>query len=586
MDYKDKLRQIVLHEQIGEGIIIEIDKYFKIDFKSKTSLFPLDSFEKGILKFKDINIQNELENELNKKKIKDAILNMYLDENCSYYKQIEFAEFYEKNNDYDTANNLYENFSSMGNYNASLILARKYQEGKTVHCSLEKAFYYYEKAYNQIVLNYEKNMDISRYSIWEFSEICANLYEMCYKGIGTKKNIDKAAKYYEELINSEDGYKYYEEKLESIINAKKLSELENKINDGDVDSIVELADLYCNSRFIMLPDQPFTRLIPTKNALKKALELYEAAINMNHPIAMYQLADLYRDGKYLDKDEKKAFELYNKSANLDCVHAYYKLGICYEYGYGTNMDLAKAIEYYTIASNKGHFYATLKLASIYLEGEYVKQDVDKAYQLINSDFMDEQRNRANNEDYMSLRDEIISTLNKNDDPANELEKAKELLNQSVTNKLHETIINDKQKLKEAIDILEKLVINDNVAAIELLSDIYYGRINEAKNPIRALELYNKYFELNKESNYIRSKMYYNMGLIYLNGEGVLKDINKAFEMFNNALSSRRNADAAVKLVEMYFNGIGVEIDINKGIELLNQYKNSIKINKLSKYLNE
>ena len=42
------------------------------------------------------------------------------------YKQVELAEFFEENSDYETANNLYVQFSLKGNYKASFKLAGKY----------------------------------------------------------------------------------------------------------------------------------------------------------------------------------------------------------------------------------------------------------------------------------------------------------------------------------------------------------------------------------------------------------------------------------------------------------------------------
>lgn len=586
MNYKNTIGQTVIHRQHGEGVIIEIEEYIKIDFKFKTSLFPLDSFEKGILKFKDVNIQNELEKELNKEKIKDHILNMYLDEDCSFYKQVELAEFFEENSDYETANNLYVQFSLKGNYKASFKLAGKYKEGKTVLYSLAKALDYFELAYNQIIIYNEQDLYSSKYDVLEFSDICANLYEMYYKGIGTKKNIDKALKYYEELINSEYGYRYYEEELEAIIEGKKISELENQIKEGNIDAVVELANLYCIPRIIMLKDRPLSYLSPTKESLSRALELYEIAVNNNHPAAMCQLARLYKDGRYVEKDEEKAFELYKQALELDYINAYYFVGIGYEYGEGTNIDLNKAIEYYTIASNKGYFYATLQLATIYFEGEYIKQDIEKAFQLIDSDVMHDKINKANYEDYISLKDRIREALNKKEEKDNPLDTAKELLDNAITYKQNETFINDRQKLNEAIEILEKLVLYNDLTAIELLSDIYYGTITDTKNPLKALELYNKYFNLDNGKKYKCIKMYYNIGLIYLNGEGVEKDYLKSIEMFNKSLSYGYYSDAAVKLIEMYFNGIGVEMNIEKCIEILNQYKNSFKIKNLSKFLLE
>ncbi|GET50977.1 kinase-like domain-containing protein [Rhizophagus irregularis DAOM 181602=DAOM 197198] len=54
--------------------------------------------------------------------------------------------------------------------------------------------------------------------------------------------------------------------------------------------------------------------------------------------AQYNLALMYKEGKYVDKNNDKAFELFKKSAEGEDLNGIYMLGYCYENGIGTDID--------------------------------------------------------------------------------------------------------------------------------------------------------------------------------------------------------------------------------------------------------
>ena len=98
-----------------------------------------------------------------------------------------------------------------------------------------------------------------------------------------------------------------------------------------------------------------------KTDYAKAFILFaKGALVFNRPISTYKLGDMYRNGYFVEKDEKAAFKLYVKAESLlEEMDEYdqmiaspdvsFRLGNCYQKGTGTAVDLAKALEYYQLA---------------------------------------------------------------------------------------------------------------------------------------------------------------------------------------------------------------------------------------------
>ncbi len=92
--------------------------------------------------------------------------------------------------------------------------------------------------------------------------------------------------------------------------------------------------------------------------LRKALDYFEEGASYDIPNCMYEVADFYRKGVCIEKNERKAFELYLKAyqiitrvgneenwiKNIDYGDVCYRLAKCYHYGNGTDIDLLKAKE--------------------------------------------------------------------------------------------------------------------------------------------------------------------------------------------------------------------------------------------------
>lgn len=116
---------------------------------------------------------------------------------------------------------------------------------------------------------------------------------------------------------------------------------------------------------------------------KKAFKLLEKAAESS-AAAKYYLAQLYQEGKGVDKDTKKAGELILKAADEDNGYAQEKAGDMYFEGRGVAQDYVKAVEYYLMAEAQSKLTpaSARNLAKCYSMGINNLPDKNKAQERI------------------------------------------------------------------------------------------------------------------------------------------------------------------------------------------------------------
>ena len=85
--------------------------------------------------------------------------------------------------------------------------------------------------------------------------------------------------------------------------------------------------------------------------------------------AKHSLANCYRLGKGVEKDEIKAFEYYENLAKLEFADAQHQLGNCFYNGIGTRVDVVQAECWYKKAVNNGNVISKNALAKRYNKKE-------------------------------------------------------------------------------------------------------------------------------------------------------------------------------------------------------------------------
>ncbi|KAJ3330241.1 hypothetical protein HDU76_006137 [Blyttiomyces sp. JEL0837] len=153
--------------------------------------------------------------------------------------------------------------------------------------------------------------------------------------------------------------------------ATALESFESGSHLNDPDSQIQLALLHLSSKF---PNP------------EKAFSLFEkAAVNSNHPIAMYNLGLCYRDGVGTSVNPKLAFKYLLESATESPSNpspppaSFNTIGSCYESGFGIDKDPSIAIKWYRKSAELGNNWGILNLGLCYLKGVGTKIDFDRGF---------------------------------------------------------------------------------------------------------------------------------------------------------------------------------------------------------------
>jgi len=115
--------------------------------------------------------------------------------------------------------------------------------------------------------------------------------------------------------------------------------------------------------------------------LNKAEQLYLKAAAKGHTLSQVELGILYMTGEGVKQNYKKAFQLFQEASKTGNDFANYNLARMYWNGYGVQQNYALAYKHYKVASDQGHMGATYALASMLEEGQGCKKDLKEAYVL-------------------------------------------------------------------------------------------------------------------------------------------------------------------------------------------------------------
>ena len=111
---------------------------------------------------------------------------------------------------------------------------------------------------------------------------------------------------------------------------------------------------------------------------EKAFNYFAMGAFDGHLRSLYKIADMYRNGYYVKKNEREAFIIYKhcydtgteKSDSIVGADVAMRLGDCYFEGIGVDIDYQKAMEYYQEAERK--FYKRLMTGDFLMKNGYKK----------------------------------------------------------------------------------------------------------------------------------------------------------------------------------------------------------------------
>jgi TPR repeat protein len=110
----------------------------------------------------------------------------------------------------------------------------------------------------------------------------------------------------------------------------------------------------------------------------EGVKMLRHSAELGYVPAMFQLALLCEDGKYLPKDYGEAFRWFAQASSKGDPHAEFNLGACYHYGRGTTQDLSAAAHWYQRSADQTNYLAMRSLGYLFMEGLGVEKNLDKA----------------------------------------------------------------------------------------------------------------------------------------------------------------------------------------------------------------
>ena len=152
-------------------------------------------------------------------------------------------------------------------------------------------------------------------------------------GLGTKKDIKKAEKWYRKAADQ-----------------------------GYMDSQLKLGMLY-----------------EDLGKYAKALRWYRKAAVQGQPRAQYTMARLYWNGRGLKKNDTEAAKWYLKSAEQNYAKAQSSIGYLYLLGHGVRKSSADAAHWFRRGADLGNPVAQQRLADLLTRGDGVEENVEEAY---------------------------------------------------------------------------------------------------------------------------------------------------------------------------------------------------------------
>ena len=299
-----------------------------------------------------------------------------------------------------------------------------------------------------------------------------------------------------------------------------------------------------------------------KKEYTQALEWYRKAEAQGNAEAMIQIAECYENGYGVTKDEKKGVEYEKKAAALGNAKAQYWLGNTYYDGYGgEQQDYAKAVEWYRKAAEQGYADAQNLLGVRYALGEGVSKDYAKAVE-----WYRKAAEQGHAWGQYNLGDCYYNGKGVTKDYAKAVEwwrKAAEQGNATAQNDLGNCYYSGNGVTKDyakAVEWYTKAAEQGNSDAQANLSRMYYTGKGVAQNDAVANEWYNKALKNGADKAWV----------IHSIGYGFFEQKNyaKAREWFmkGDVLSGYWAASCAYWLAVMYLDGEGVQKNLTKAKE--------------------
>ncbi len=378
-------------------------------------------------------------------------------------------------------------------------------------------------------------------------------------GEGVEINLDKTLELYERVIKQQ-------KHLAALywlgrINSESDDEQKKKIGRGyleigsalgDGDCTEWLADLYRYGDEVDRDDS-------------RAIDLYTKAIEQGNKNAYVRRGEMYiNDDEMAEQGMKDFLSAYSESAS-DYTHACaaYRIGEAYHEGHGVEKDNNKAVEYLKEAADYGIVDACGMLGFIIGNGLGVEKDVEKAFEYFEMMGEDEEAQIHN------LKGRILYADGREEEAVDELQKAVDLGNEAAENML-KAIRQQKERIDYRTASIETLIeaYNKGNQKITYILALTYrrGERGVKKDPNKSLKYYMEVVSYDN-SELGTGHAYSDLAVIYLDGVFGQKDYAKALDYAQKSLNYTKLGSSYVTLSRIYDEGLGVNVDYEKAKEI-------------------
>lgn len=205
-------------------------------------------------------------------------------------------------------------------------------------------------------------------------------YASCLRdGVGIEKDVIKALDLFVKLADDKDYHLAHytagmmllkgEEGNITIDESRAVTHLKAAAKGGVLPALHNIANCYAYGKGVKKSDY-------------NAKLYYEAASEAGDPFSKYSLGTWYYTGRGGVKDRAKAFKLQLEAANMDHPIAMFNVASHYMSGEGLDKkDHAEAIKWFEKSANKGIVQARINWGNMYIQGVGVEKDNMKAKEI-------------------------------------------------------------------------------------------------------------------------------------------------------------------------------------------------------------
>ncbi|MEH8018773.1 SEL1-like repeat protein [Rheinheimera muenzenbergensis] len=493
---------------------------------------------------------------------------------------------------------LWEQAADLGNMYSSFNMGNAFQKGDGRSKDTEKALYYYMLSYNQ---GYEKG--ICQYAEMLSGDRALNsenirllLQPLARQG-NTQCLNALVTLLYEDYEQHQDSQSllYWAEFGASLNSADAVFTLALLYNFGQkgISADAEKAKSYYLKAIELSHPSAYANLgfmYETgkfgKPDVIQAKYYYEQAVAIGSVWGFNNLASFYRNGIGKVIDFEKALSLYTQAAEMGNANAHRNIGIMYQFGQGVTPDAYRAEEYLLKAVELGYPQALLDLGLLHLDAslplhdktialtyfyQAVEQDIAGALEILTEQFAGEERewfvrSQISGQIAYDLASHYQAENNKTEACKWFLVAFKRLQDDAyleVMPCVAEKHYSDMPYL-DPLDVAREWAAHQEWDANSLIGELYYYGIGIKQDKLQAASYFLQSYEHSTDD-----VARFNLGKMYLAGDGVAKDLIKA-KYFLELAAEQGISIAAYELGKLYRYGVGVAADENKALAYTRQ----------------